>query len=90
MENACIAVKKMTDRVYLLDDRGQSTGFLVVGTKKALMIDTMCGGEDLEALARRYTELPLVTVISDMLPEPPLELKSTVYVVGAAETVLLA
>jgi len=36
-----IKVKKLNDHIYLMDDGGEATGYLVVGDKKALVIDTM-------------------------------------------------
>ena len=57
-----IIVKKINDHVYLLDDHHDSTGYLVIGSKKALIIDTMNGFEDVKAVARQYTDLPLMVV----------------------------
>ena len=57
-----IIVTKINDHVYLLDDHHESTGYLVIGEKKALVIDTMNGFEDVKAVARAYTDLPLMVV----------------------------
>lgn len=57
-----VNVKEITSRVYLLDESGESTGYLVVGSKMAVLIDTMNGGEDLKALAKHYTDLPVMVV----------------------------
>lgn len=57
-----IKVKQMTDRVYLLDDAGAATGYLVVGNEKALVIDTMNGWGDVKAVVRTITDLPLMVV----------------------------
>lgn len=61
MENR-IKVKQLTEHVYLMDDAGESTGYLVVGNEKALIIDTMNGYGDVKAVARTLTKLPLMVV----------------------------
>lgn len=57
-----VNVKNITSKVYLLDESGESTGYLVVGSKKASLIDTMNGGEDLKALVRSITDLPIMVI----------------------------
>ncbi len=57
-----VNVKEITPRVYLLDESGESTGYLVVGGKMAALIDTMNGGEDLKALAASITDLPVMVI----------------------------
>jgi glyoxylase-like metal-dependent hydrolase (beta-lactamase superfamily II) len=57
-----VNVKEITPRVYLLDESGESTGYLVVGSDKAALIDTMNGGEDLKALAASITDLPVMVI----------------------------
>ena len=57
-----VNVKQITPKVYLLDESGESTGYLVVGSKKAVLIDTMNGGEDLKALAGSITDLPVMVI----------------------------
>lgn len=57
-----VNVKQITPKVYLLDESGESTGYLVVGNSKAALIDTMNGGEDLKALAASITELPVMVI----------------------------
>lgn len=57
-----ITKKQLTDHIWLLDDKGESTGFVVVGKSKALVIDTMNGSEDVKALCETITNLPLVLV----------------------------
>ena len=41
--NDIIKVIKINDRVYLLDEAGQATGYLIVGDKQAAVVDTMNG-----------------------------------------------
>lgn len=57
-----ITVKQLKPYLYMLDDNGESTGYLVIGDQKACLIDTMVGSEDLMLLVRRYTDKPVVVV----------------------------
>ena len=60
MENK-IEVKQLSDRIFAMNDLG-ATGYLVLGNEKALMIDTMNGSEDLKAVVRTITDLPVMVV----------------------------
>ena len=60
MENK-IEVKQLSNRIYAMNDL-DSTGYLVLGNEKALMIDTMNGSEDLKAVVRTITDLPVMVV----------------------------
>lgn len=60
MENK-IKVKQLSKRIYAMDDMG-ATGYVVLGNEKALIIDTMNGSEDLKAVVRTITDLPLLVV----------------------------
>lgn len=57
-----IKITKINDHIWLLNANNEATGYLVVGNEKALIIDTMLGYEDVHAVARTLTELPLVVV----------------------------
>ncbi len=57
-----IRVKKLADSIYLLDDYGEATGYLVTGSERAAVIDTMNGIEDVHAVVRAITDLPLVLI----------------------------
>ncbi len=57
-----VKITQINPHVYLMDDAGESTGYLVVGEKKAAVIDTMNGWEDVKAVARTITDLPLVVI----------------------------
>lgn len=57
-----IKVNRMNDHVYLMDDAKESTGYLVVGSQKALVIDTMNGYENVYDVVRTITELPVIVV----------------------------
>lgn len=57
-----IKVTRINPHVYLMDDAGESTGYLVVGEQKAAVIDTMNGYEDVCAVVRTITDLPLMVI----------------------------
>lgn len=57
-----IKVTKISDRIYLMDDAGEATGYLLVGDEKVMVIDTMNGYEDINEVAKEITDLPLVVV----------------------------
>lgn len=59
---SAIEVKQLNEHIWLLNDNNVSTGFLVVGKEKAAVIDTMNGKEDVQALVRKITDLPLVVI----------------------------
>lgn len=63
-----IVTKQLTEHVWLMDDKG-SSGFVVVGEKKALVIDTMNGSEDVKAVAESITSLPLLLVNTHVHPD---------------------
>lgn len=57
-----IKINKINDHIWLLNDNDEATGYLVTGTKKALVIDTMNGYENVRALVETLTELPIMLV----------------------------
>ena len=57
-----IQVKQINDHIWLLDDNGDSTGYLVTGEKSGLIIDTMTGYENVRAVAEEITDLPLTVI----------------------------
>jgi len=60
MENK-IKVKQLSNRIYAMDDDG-ATGYVVLGNEKALVIDTMNASDDLGAVVRSITDLPVTVV----------------------------
>lgn len=64
-----IVIKQLTDHVWLMDDKGDSSGYVVVGEKKALVIDTMNGSEDVKKVAESITSLPLLLVNTHIHPD---------------------
>ena len=57
-----IKTAQLNAHIFSMDDAGESVGYLVVGERKALVIDTMNGYEDVQAVARSITGLPLMVV----------------------------
>ena len=57
-----IKLKQLNPHVWLMDDNGEATGYVVIGQQKAAVIDTMNGWEDVQAVARTLTDLPLVVI----------------------------
>lgn len=57
-----IKIEKINDRIWLMNDNDEATGYLVTGTEKALVIDTMNGYEDVRKLAETLTDLPIMAV----------------------------
>ena len=55
-------IKKMTEDVYLLDEDHAATGYLVIGSDKACVIDTMNGACNLYEEVRKLTDKPIVVV----------------------------
>ncbi len=55
-------IKELKPGVYLLDERHEVAGYLIVGRKKALMIDTMNGYTDLHRAVREITDKPVMVV----------------------------
>lgn len=62
-------IESITDGVYLIDDAGESTCYLICGTEKALLFDTANGQEDLQDIVRSLTDLPLIVVDSHGHPD---------------------
>lgn len=57
-----IKVKQLMPQIYLMDDAGESMGYVVTGEDKALVIDTMNGYDDVKAVVRSLTDLPIMVV----------------------------
>ncbi len=57
-----VTVKQMTPHVWLFDEDHGATGYLVVGSSLAMVIDTMCGKENLMDIVRTITDLPVIVV----------------------------
>ena len=57
-----VHVKQLSSHIWLLDDQGEATGYLVVGRDRALIIDTMNGVENVRAIAETLTDRPLLVI----------------------------
>lgn len=57
-----IKIKQINDHLWLINDNDEATGYLITGDKKALVIDTMNGFEDVKAVAESLTDLPITLV----------------------------
>ena len=49
---------------YIIDMFGEQSPALLVGTEKALLIDTACGDYDLAGLVQKLTDKPLTVVLT--------------------------
>ena len=57
-----IKVSSINDHIWLLNDNNEATGYVIAGSERALIIDTMNGYEDVAAIAKSITVLPLTVV----------------------------
>lgn len=55
-------IKEVRPGIYLMDEAHEATGYLVVGEKKACVIDTMNGYNDLNEAVRKITDKPVTVV----------------------------
>ncbi len=57
-----IEVSQLSDNIWLMNDNGEASGYIVVGNDKAAVIDTMNGSENVQNVARTVTDLPLMVI----------------------------
>ncbi len=57
-----LKIQQLNDHIWLLNDHDDATGYLVTGSKQAVLIDTMCGLENLKAAVTTLTDLPIMVV----------------------------
>lgn len=62
MEGKELFVREVRPGVWLMDEAHEATGYLVVGEKKACVIDTMMGYNDLNKAVRKITDKPVTVV----------------------------
>ncbi|MBP5222264.1 MAG: MBL fold metallo-hydrolase [Lachnospiraceae bacterium] len=55
-------IKEIKPGIFLLDENHEATGYLVVGERKAVLIDTMNGYTDLNKAVKDITDKPLMVV----------------------------
>ncbi|MBR1820105.1 MAG: MBL fold metallo-hydrolase [Clostridia bacterium] len=56
------SVRAVNDHIWLLNDNDEATGYVVAGTARALVIDSMTGLVNVREEAERLTGLPLTLV----------------------------
>ncbi|SDB26434.1 MBL fold metallo-hydrolase [Butyrivibrio sp. INlla16] len=59
-----IKTTKISEKIYILEDRFESGTSLIIGSEKALLFDTGCGVDDIHAEVRKITDLPLLVICS--------------------------
>ena len=57
-----IKVKQINNHIWLLNDNDESTGYLVTGSERGLIIDTMTGYGNVRKVAEEITDFPLTVV----------------------------
>lgn len=62
MEEKHLFIKEIRPGIFLLDEAHEATGYLVIGEKRACVIDTMNGYNDLYRAVRELTDKPLTVV----------------------------
>ena len=55
-------IKEIRKNIFLLDEAHEATGYLVVGEKKAALIDTMLGYNDLKEAVEKLTDKPVIVI----------------------------
>ena len=62
MESTRMRIKPLEEGLWLLDDAGESTCYVLAGSERAMVIDTVNGAENLLEIVRELTDLPLMVV----------------------------
>ena len=57
-----INLKQVRNNIYLMDESGDSTGYIIVGNNKACVIDTMIGRDNVYEVVRGVTDKPIILV----------------------------
>ncbi len=55
-------ITQLEKNVYLIDDAGESTCYLICGSERALLVDTLNGVDNLLEIVRGLTALPVTVV----------------------------
>ena len=55
-------ITQLRPNVYLIDDAGESTCYLITGSERALLVDSVNGYENLADVTRSLTDLPVTVV----------------------------
>lgn len=62
-------IKEIRKNLFLLDEGGMSTGYLIAGEKMACLIDTMNGFTDLKKVCQSLTDKPLMVINTHCHPD---------------------
>lgn len=62
MEEKKLFIKEILPGIFLMDEAHEATGYLVIGSERACVIDTMNGYNDLCQAVREITDKPLTVV----------------------------
>lgn len=57
-----LKITKLKPFLYLMDEAGEATGYLLIGDDKACVIDTMNGHNDIYKAVREITDKPVIVV----------------------------
>lgn len=55
-------IEQVTNNIYSIDDNGEDTMYLIIGSERALLIDTGWGVGNLKKAVSKITDLPLLVV----------------------------
>ena len=61
-EDKTLYVKQLKPDLYLFDDNHEGTGYLVIGDKKAALIDTMMGYHNYKEEIKKITDKPVMVI----------------------------
>lgn len=64
MSNGVYTVNKINETTYQIDEMGRDFCYLLLGTKKAMLIDCSIGTGDLLSVVRSITNLPLIVAVT--------------------------
>ena len=64
-----LIIKEIRKNLYLLDEAGESTGFLIIGKNKACLIDTMMGYNNLAEVVKSLTDKPVMVINTHCHPD---------------------
>lgn len=64
MENKLFYTEKITDHITRIVMPGQVFGYLVVGSERAVLIDTGCGIGDLRSFVEQLTDKPVTVLLT--------------------------
>ena len=61
--------EKIAEKTYRFDENGAANCYLVIGSEKALLIDTCWGAGDLKACVRQLTDKPVTVAVTNRHPD---------------------